>query len=43
MKKCGLTYEGTLREAKKIKGKLVNLAVYSLLKNEWISSQKNLY
>lgn len=43
MKKCGLTYEGTLRESKKIKGKLGSFAVYSILKSEWIASQKNLY
>ena len=43
MKKCGLTYEGTLREAKKRKGKLGSFAVYSILKSEWIASQKNLY
>ena len=32
-----------LRESKKIKGKLGSFAVYSILKSEWIASQKNLY
>ena len=35
MKKCGLTYEGTLRESKKIKGKLATFAVYPILKSQW--------
>ena len=43
MKKCGLTYEGTLRESKKIKDKLATFAVYAILKSQWKAMKFNLY
>lgn len=35
MKKCGLTYEGTLRQADRNNQGIVDAAIYSLLKDEW--------
>lgn len=35
MKKCGLTYEGTLRQADFSNQGVVDAAVYSLLRSEW--------
>lgn len=35
MQKCGMKYEGTLREKVFIKGKFRSMKMYSLLKNEW--------
>ena len=36
MKKCGLRYEGTLRQADSSNKGIVDACVYSLLKSEWI-------
>jgi len=36
MKKCKMTYEGTLREVQFRYNRFCSLAVYSLLKSEWI-------
>lgn len=36
MKKCGLTYEGTLRQADFSNKGIVDACVYSLLKSEWV-------
>jgi len=35
MEKCGLKYEGTLREKVFIKGRFRSMKMYSLLKSEW--------
>ena len=35
MKKCGLIYEGTLRQADRNNQGIVDAAIYSLLKEEW--------
>lgn len=35
MRKCGLTYEGTLRQASRSNKGLVDAAVYSILRSEW--------
>ncbi len=35
MKKCNMTYEGTLREVKFKNNRFCSLSVYSVLKNEW--------
>ncbi|WP_071704827.1 GNAT family N-acetyltransferase [Murdochiella vaginalis] len=35
MKKCGLTYEGTLRQADRSNQGIVDAAIYSLLREEW--------
>ncbi len=35
MKKCGLTYEGTLRQADHSNRGVVDAAVYSILRSEW--------
>ena len=40
MKKCGLTYEGTLRQADFSNQGIVDACVYSLLKDEYIQTQK---
>lgn len=37
MKKCKMTYEGTLREVKFSNNRFCSLSVYSLLKNEWMN------
>ena len=37
MKKCKMTYEGTLREVQFMNNRFCSLAVYSLLKSEWIN------
>ena len=39
MKKCGLTYEGTLRQADYSNKGIVDAAVYSLLRSEWTASE----
>ena len=39
MKKCGLTYEGTLRQADCSNRGIVDACIYSLLKEEWIKSR----
>lgn len=39
MEKCHLVYEGTLREASFKKGTFQSLAVYSILKSEWVATQ----
>lgn len=36
MKKCKMTYEGTLREIQFRNNEFCSLAVYSILRNEWI-------
>ena len=38
MRKCGLTYEGTLRQADRSNKGIVDAAVYSLLRSEWIDN-----
>lgn len=38
MKKCGLTYEGTLRQADFNNTGVVDACMYSLLKSEWIGA-----
>lgn len=40
MKKCGLTYEGTLRQADHSNKGIVDAAVYSLLRSEWMHTEK---
>ena len=35
MKKCGMQYEGTMREVQRIKGKFCTLSMYSILRSEW--------
>lgn len=35
MEKCGLRYEGTLRETVLVKGEFVDLQVYGILRREW--------
>ena len=40
MKKCGLTYEGTLRQADRNNQGIVDAAIYSLLKEEWEQRKK---
>jgi [ribosomal protein S5]-alanine N-acetyltransferase len=34
LKKCGFTYEGTLRECEIKEGRFINLHLYALLKKE---------
>ncbi len=41
MQKCGMVYEGTLREVQIRNNKFCSLAVYSILKKEWISNALN--
>lgn len=36
MKKCKMTYEGTLREIQFRNNEFCSLAVYSILRSEWI-------
>lgn len=38
MQKCGMVYEGTLREVQFRHNKFSSLAVYSLIRKEWISN-----
>ncbi|MFT5367202.1 MAG: ribosomal-protein-alanine N-acetyltransferase [Candidatus Latescibacterota bacterium] len=38
MEKCGLTYEGTLREVAFIKNEFVDLKYYAILKKDWLAS-----
>ena len=40
MKKCGLTYEGTLRQADYSNKGIVDACVYSILRSEWEARQK---
>lgn len=40
MKKCGLTYEGTLRQADRSNQGIVDAAIYSLLREEWEKREK---
>lgn len=40
MKKCGLTYEGTLRQADISNKGIVDACMYSLLKSEWHTAEK---
>ena len=40
MKKCGLKYEGTLRQADFSNKGIVDACIYSLLKDEWIESSR---
>ena len=40
MRKCGLTYEGTLRQADYSNKGVVDAAMYSILKSEWLASRK---
>jgi [ribosomal protein S5]-alanine N-acetyltransferase len=35
MEKCGMTYEGTLREVAYVKNQFVDLKYYAILKKEW--------
>lgn len=39
MKKCGLTYEGTLREADWSNQGITDTCVYSLLRSEWVQAK----
>ena len=39
MKKCGLTYEGTLRQADISNKGIVDACMYSLLKSEWNTAE----
>ena len=39
MKKCGLTYEGTLRQADYSNRGIVDACIYSLLKKDWTKSK----
>ena len=41
MRKCGLKYEGTLRQADKSNKGIVDAAIYSLLRSEWLHSVEN--
>lgn len=43
MKKCGLKYEGTLRQADFSNKGIVDASMYSLLKSEWCQSKGNMY
>lgn len=38
MKKCGLQYEGTLRQADRNNRGIVDVCMYSLLKDEWVET-----
>lgn len=38
MKKCGMTYEGTLRQAGKCNYGLIDMVCYSILSNEYKKS-----
>ena len=40
MKKCGLKYEGTLRQADYSNKGIVDAAVYSILRSEWNDQQR---
>ena len=40
MKKCGLTYEGTPRQADSNNKGIVDAAVYSILRSEWIKTSR---
>ena len=40
MRKCGLQYEGTLRQADRSNRGIVDAAIYSLLRAEWLHSEK---
>jgi ribosomal-protein-alanine N-acetyltransferase len=39
MEKCGMTYEGTLREVAFVKNQFVDLKYYALLKKDWLKTQ----
>ena len=39
MKKCGLKYEGTLRQADYSNRGIVDACVYSILRSEWLGGQ----
>lgn len=41
MKKCGLTFEGTLRQADFSNKGIVDASMYSLLKSEWYENKTN--
>ena len=41
MLKCGLKYEGTLRQAERTTRGIVDSSVYSMLKSEWEERKKN--
>ena len=41
MKKCGLRYEGTLRQADSSNRGIVDACMYSILKDEWLAGRKN--
>ena len=38
MKKCKMTYEGTLREVQFRDNRFCSLSFYSILKSEWIKN-----
>lgn len=42
MIKCGLTYEGIMREKLFAKGEFHDLKLYSILKSEWLKNSNNL-
>jgi [ribosomal protein S5]-alanine N-acetyltransferase len=35
MQKCGMTYEGTLRQTMLVKGRYIDLKMYAILREEW--------
>jgi [ribosomal protein S5]-alanine N-acetyltransferase len=39
MEKCGMVYEGTLREQNFVKGRFDDMQMYSILKREWIGNR----
>ena len=40
MKKCGLVYEGTLRQADYSNKGIVDACIYSILKDDWVKSNE---
>ena len=40
MKKCGLTYEGTLRQASTDNTGIMDLSVWSILRSEYFAEKK---
>lgn len=41
MEKCGLTYEGTLREVAFVKNEFIDLKLYAITKTDWQTIQNN--
>lgn len=40
MEKIGMTYEGTLRECRIVKGQTISLRYYSILRSEWMNNAR---